>query len=93
MTTIEFRNALYFKMAKQQGSLQTMLLYKIIHNMVDINAQEYLIPRSPLTRGHPHKFIQLQTKEDVYKNFFPYAIKLWNKLDDHTVHTPSLIII
>jgi len=64
--------------------------------MVDINAQEYLIPRSALTRGHPYKFIQLQTKVtvDAYKNsFFPYTIKLWNQLDDHIVHTTSLDLL
>jgi len=53
---------------KWRDSLRTILLYKIIHNMVDINAQEYLILRSALTRRHPYKFIQLQTiKVDAYK--------------------------
>jgi len=59
--------------------------------MVDINA---LIPRSALTRGHAHKFIQLQTKVDGYKNsFFPHTIKLCNQLDDHIVHTTSLDLL
>ena len=38
-----------------------------VHNKVEINAQEQLVPRSTSTRGHLNKFIQLQTKVDPYK--------------------------
>ena len=59
---------------KWWDSLQTILFYKIIHNIVDINAQEHLIPSSAPTRGHTHRFIQLQSKVEAYKNFLPYTI-------------------
>jgi len=79
---------LWHTLEKRQDSLQIILLYKIIHHIIDINAQEHLIPSSAPTRGHTHRFIQLQCKVEAYKNsFFPYAIK------DHFVQSTSLDLL
>ena len=79
---------------KRRNCLRIVLLYKIIHNKVEINAQEQLVPRSTSTRGHFNKFIQLQTKVDPYKNsFFPFTIKLWNQLDDHIAQASLLDLL
>ena len=43
------------------------LLYKIIHNLVDVTLPNYITPATRFTRGHDQKFILPQPRIDAYK--------------------------
>jgi len=63
------------------------MLFKIIHNQIDIPMQPSIfIPNLLNTRGNASKFIQLQTEINCYaQSFFPEAIKLWISLPEFIV--------
>ena len=62
------------------------MLFKIMNQLVELPSEGLLIPSCTYTRGHNKKLWQLQARIDSYQNFFPDAIKLWNKLPDHLRH-------
>ena len=67
------------------------LLYKILHNIVDVTLPSCITPLTRLTRGHDQKFILPQSRIDAYKfNFFPNSIRLWNNLPIETVHVHTI---
>ena len=58
---------------------RAVMLYKIIHGIVEVQSHTYLTPTpSPHhTRGHRHRFQQLPTRVDSYKySFFPDTLKI-----------------
>ena len=60
---------------RMEGRLLTM--YKLSHNLVDINIDQYLMPhQEPRTRGsHPLKYHILKATKDVFKySYFPRTI-------------------
>ena len=71
---------------------KVIFLYKILHQAVDVSVPDYyLTPVSWNTRGHPSRFIQLQTNIDAYKHsFYPSAIRLWNALPTYVIEANSL---
>ena len=67
------------------------LLYKILHNLVDVILPEYIVPSTRFTREHDQKFILPQSRIDTYKfSFFPNSIRLWNNLPLETVHAHTI---
>ena len=59
------------------------LMYKLSHNLVDINTEEHLIPNSELrTRNsNAFKYRMPKVSKDVFKfSFFPRSITEWNSL-------------
>ena len=46
------------------------LLYKIIHNLIDVTLPNYITPATRFTRGHDQKFILPQSRIDTYKFIF-----------------------
>ena len=71
---------------------RAVMLYKIIHGIVEVQSHTYLTPTpSPHhTRGHHHRFQQLPTRVDSYKySFFPDTLKIWNSLPEHIVELSS----
>ena len=67
------------------------MFYKISHNLVAINAQEYLTPLTQiLTRhNHPLHYQTFSTRTDYFKySFFPHSVVLWNSLP-HSILTAS----
>ena len=58
-----------------------IMFYKIINNIASVNIHQYLQPSSSRTRGHDSKFIQLQTRVNVFRHsFLSSTIRLWNSL-------------
>ena len=57
----------------QRAKTQLTMLFKIIHGLVDIPAEDYLIPASTRTRSqHSLKFLQIPVSSNYYKfSFFP----------------------
>ena len=75
----------------RRNKLRAVMVYKIIHNLVDIEPCNYLTPSQLPTRGHHHRFHQLPTYIDSYKySSYPDAIKIWNNLPEHTVEASTL---
>ena len=67
----------------QERRLQSRLvmLYKIYHDLVDINWRDYLTPHSSSTRGHSSRFYIPHTSSSTYtSSFFPRTIRDWNNL-------------
>ena len=70
------------------NKLRAVMVYKIIHKLVDIEPRNYLTPSQVPTRGHHHRFQQLPTYISTLTSthsFYPDAIKIWNNLPEHTV--------
>jgi len=75
----------------RRNELRLLMLYKIIHHIVDIDADDLLPPRPQYhsTRGHSERFLLQSTRINAYAySFFPTSIRLWNALPEHVV-TPS----
>ncbi|MCG7865740.1 MAG: hypothetical protein JAY74_05120 [Candidatus Thiodiazotropha taylori] len=67
------------------------MMYRIVHQLVDIPAEPYLIPLAGRTRGHDSRFRQIQTSYTGYQySFFPRTIILWNQLPQSTVSQSTL---
>ena len=66
----------------RRAKTQLIMLFKIIHGLVDIPAEDYLVPASTRTRSQLSlKFLQIPVSSDYYKfSFFPRTICRWNSL-------------
>ena len=67
---------------------KAVMLYKIVHHLVDIPASNYLTPTttSDITRGHHKRFLQPSCTLAVnayLHSFFPSSIKIWNCLPNN----------
>ena len=72
---------------------RAIMLFKIIHNLVDIPANSYItpVPMTHDTRGHNIKFMQPMTRTDSYlHSFFPSAIKIWNSLPQYVIDSKDI---
>ena len=72
---------------------RAIMLFKIIHNLVDIPANCYLtpVPMTHDTRGHNMRFMQPMTRTDSYlHSFFPSAIKIWNSLPQYVIDSKDI---
>ena len=69
---------------------KTVMMYRIINNLVDIPAEKYLVYSGTSTRGHETRFLVPYCSVNAYKSsFFPSAIRLWNSLPASAVTTLS----
>ena len=69
----------------------TVMLYKIINNLVEVPTDGILVPSELQLRGHTRKFLQLQCSVNAFSySFFPQAIKLWNHLPQELTELESL---
>ena len=69
------------------------LMYKLSHNLVDINTEEHLIPNSEKRthNSHAFKYRMPKVSKDVFKfSFFPRSITEWNSLPADLVNCQSL---
>ena len=80
-------------LACRRTRIQLTLLYKIIHNEVDIQADPYLTLGYSRTRSnHSYKYRQYQPRTQCFKfSFFPRVIPVWNALPASVVEAPSLV--
>ena len=70
------------------------MMYKMSHNLLDMNFENHLVPHI-LKHGHggshPFKFRLPRSNKDVYKfSYFPQTIKEWNKLPENVVNSDSV---
>ena len=69
------------------------LMYKLSHNLVDINTEEHLIPNSEkrTRNSHAFKYRMPKVSKDVFKfSFFSRSISKWNSLPADLVNCKSL---
>jgi hypothetical protein len=69
------------------------MMYKISHNLVDFNTDQYLKlhPESRTRGSHPLKYQIPKATKDVFKySYFPRTIREWNKLPAELVLSSSL---
>ena len=73
-----------------RAKTQLTMLFKIIHGLVDILKEDYLVPASTRTRSqHSLKFLQIPVSSDYYKlSYFPRTICSWNSLQPMWVRLP-----
>jgi hypothetical protein len=70
---------------------QTVMMYRIVYNLVDIPAEHHLNRTSLRTRGHSLRFLVPHTRTTVYRtSFFPQAIRLWYQLPGSVVEVDIL---
>ena len=63
---------------ERRNSLKLVMMYKILHNFVQVESRAHLIPTQSHTRGHNQCFLQPQSTVDAHLySFYPSTIKLW----------------
>jgi len=80
-------------LAKCRQQERAIMMFKIIHNLVDIPANYYLtpLPMTHDTRGHNMRLLQPMTRTDSYLySFFPSAIKIWNSLPQSVIDSNDI---
>ena len=76
---------------QRRKTLRTIMMYKIVNNLVEVPTDGILIPSELRLRGHAKKFLQPQCSVNAYLySFFPQAIKLWNHLPQELTELESL---
>ena len=69
------------------------MMYKMSHNLLDMNLEDHLIPHTETRKrsSHSFKFRVPRIKKDVYKfSYFPKTIKEWNELPENVVISDSV---
>ena len=51
---------------KRRDLVRLSMMYRIVHELVDIPVEPYLIPLTSMTRGHDSRFHQIQTSNTTY---------------------------
>jgi hypothetical protein len=68
---------------------RVVMMYKIQHQLVDIDRDLYLRPGDSRTRGQ-HGFFQKRSNYDTLRNSFQRTAREWNHLPDTTVGASSI---
>jgi len=75
----------------RQAYAQTVMIYRIVYNLVDIPAEHHLNRTTLRIRGHSLRLLVPHTRTTVYRtSFFPQAIRLWNQLPGSVVEVDTL---
>jgi hypothetical protein len=78
------------KLLEQQSRISKLvMMYKIQHQLVDIDRELYLRPGDNRTRGQ-HRFFQERSNYDTLRNSFQRTVREWNHLPDTTVGASSI---
>ena len=76
----------------RRSKAQLVMFYKVIQDLVDIPASDYLTPAYSRTRSnHSRKFRQFPCKSDVFKfSFFSHTVITWNSLPSNVAEASDL---
>ena len=77
----------------RRSKLQLIVLYKIVHGLIDIPPTDNLTQTSSMTRtAHKYKYQQYSSSTECFKySFFLRTIRLWNRLPPAAAEAPSLV--
>ena len=70
-------------------------MYKITHNSIDIDPNQYFTTSSRRTRSsrHPYRYTQISATKNYYAySYFPRSIVQWNRLPPNIFPSPSLAV-
>jgi hypothetical protein len=74
----------------RRKSTRLSMLFKIQHELIDTDRQQYLMPNDNRTRGK-NCFYQERSKTDIYRqSFFPKTIRDCNKLPANTTSAATI---
>ena len=79
---------------QQRTDCRLVLLFQIIHGLVQIPPTNYLQPSLNATprKKHNYTYQQCSTRTNYFKySFFPYTTVVWNNLPYELVNSPSVI--
>jgi hypothetical protein len=81
----------WHKLQSRRAYVKTVMMYRIVYNLVDIPVEHYLNRPSLRTRGHSLRFRVWQTRTTVYRtSFFPHTIRLCNQLPGSVVEADTI---
>lgn len=76
---------------QRRTQAKLVMMYRITHGLIDIQAPQLLHPAALNTRGHSVRFLVPYCRIDAYRcSFFPSGIRLWNQLPESIVTAPTL---
>ena len=65
---------------QRRTQAKLVMMYRITHSIIDIQAPQLLHPAARNTRGHSMRFVVPYCRIDAYRcSFFPSGIRLWNQ--------------
>ena len=71
--------------------LKLMMLFKILHNLVELCLPNYVVYNTSVTRGHKYKLSIPFSRVEVYRySLFPSTIPKWNSLPSSAVEVASV---
>ncbi len=79
---------------QRRTDCRLVLLFQIIHGLVQIPPANYLQPSLNTTsrKNHNYTYPQCSTRTNYFKySFFPYTTVIWNNLPYQLVNSPSLV--
>jgi hypothetical protein len=76
---------------RRRLNAQLIMFYKIIHNLVKIEAPPNILHRSSTRNSHINKFVYPKAQNTVYHfSFYPRVIRVWSLLPASCTMAPSL---
>ena len=76
---------------RRRTNLRAIMMYKIINNLIRIPADQYLVPVSSSTRNSSHHYKLPYSRVNAHLfSYFPFSIRIWNRLNESTACSPSL---
>ena len=89
LSTLQWRS-----LADRRVDARLCLMFKIVHGLVEIPHQKYLIPFTRSSRIHHNLAFQIpHSKADYHLfSFFPRTIRVWNTLPLSFVNSPNIEI-
>ena len=66
------------------------MLFKIKHELVDLNPSNYLRHSDPRTRGAQRLYQERAEHPVLYNSFFPRTSREWNQLPTNTTEASTL---
>ena len=74
----------------RRKSARLSMLFKIQHDLIDIDRQQYLMPNDSQIRGK-NRFYQKRSSMDTYgQSFFPKTIRDWNQFPTNTTSADTI---
>jgi hypothetical protein len=78
------------KLEDRRNSARLSIIFKIQHDLIDIDRKQYLMPNDSRTRGK-NRFYQERSKMYTYgQSFFPKTIRDWNQLPANTTSADTI---
>jgi len=82
----------WMELGRRRQFARLALLYKLTHDLLNINVQQLLVPVTrPSRHSHPYTYHKLHSSQNYYNSsFFPRTINDWNNLKASQVTAPSI---